>query len=1575
MNTGKLFPLFMAALFITINFTLIIPDTSEGSVLTKFSNGMTGKDITFESAGNDYTLAVRLKGGVAIRSAHLNITGLPEGSKYPLNPKLYVGADEDLVWGFNETGYGRMGHQTELYNDAVSHSFTIKSHTGGSNAGAQILLPQGAEVSSATLRLNGEITDFGTKTIIENNKDRVSDMDIGDIDNDGDMDIVISVLGDYDVIWYENVDGKGTNWNPTTVDGNLRWATDVCLADVTGEGNLDIIASTYWDNILAWYNNTDGSGTFSTRKTIDNTANFRFTGIAAGDLNNDSAVDIVCTLGYTNGRVVWYNNTAGNGTNWARKNIDGTETYAEDVCIVDLDDDGDNDTVIVNYNRNDVKWYENQGNASSWSAEKLLSNNGLTNGVSVVCADIDEDNNIDVVGLGNSLRWFEAPDDPSNSWTGHTITSPGANSYLGEVVVADLGIYGSPPDGHLDIAMVTAYSNDVRWYENNPSNPGSSFTGHTIRGDHNYARCLRAVDLGGDFSYPDLIVSAYTSTTDDVVWYELNKTFPKNVRVDVGNDGDTEYNAGASWLNTTKTTGNFAVELNQLLDAGPASTVVYGHKIVTVPFKVSTDTAGEITVDNIDIKYEYTAKADRINSGSTLADVLQKYVGPIGSGGDYVTILLKFSVESAGKLRISDLYVEYNDYPSTKGPIPSNASLEEDTKSDKLVDLSLYFQDDYLASNELTYNIISYTNNSIVNAYITDSHFIGIDSESGSTNDNWYGSTELSVQAVDEDGLMVVSNIFRINITPVNDEPLKGPDDLPPITLKEGSVSNSLFLVGSSQYFVDLELDDLYFEAELDPENVYDNESLVLHLDENTWELIVEGLGDWYGKNVPLRVYCDDDPDVDKTIYKDTYVSVSNVNDDAPYWKPLPTKTIKEGTKVHQNLLYLPDYVEDIDDTLDKLSFKIIETSNSTAARVELDTQAYVDVTLLDDDFFGEISVSLRATDSGGNHGDGIFTIIVEPVNDPPDILLITPEQDVTVLTDSVVLKWQGSDVDNPTDDITYTLQFDQVNAETVVSEAQDIKDTSFRVEGLENGYTYFWRVVGYDGIDEGSSDIFSFFVQYGEVPQTTLGKPLDKSILNSTSVTLDWSYSYSGTEDFTPTYDLYFQKAGNGNNTNNGDGSDLTASLENIFATSLTSTEYTIDNLTDGATYYWTVIPQFSGGEGVCTSGVWSFSIDLSCKCYGFTMELVGKSEIKVEQGKQIGVQIKLTNLGANNDIFTIQASSTLHSSLVSIPDLDDNDQITLIPGETKIIDITIDATNAPVTQTEIDIDAVSLGDGSSQSLTIDLTIEKSKGDGESSETERFGINNTALLAIIIVIIIVIILAVLFVLKRRKKEEDEDKDIEPVEEVAPGEFAKRAPEVYDAELVSGPMTISDVVKGQTFDAGAPLPPPDMPVSGIPEEPRSLPAPEPEDKRVRKKKKVKKIGEVPTEEDQFMVAPGEVQKEEPLDVPEGKAGPEVMLPTFDKDEEEELKIPREEEEEAEAAPDIDLTFKHPGKVKKARTRTPSIFEEEEFAAAPPPEEEPLEVPEEELEDTFEAPRKRKEKKGKVRGPKVKLPGE
>ena len=213
--------------------------------------------------------------------------------------------------------------------------------------------PNNDKIGSVIILENDGQQHF-TRHVVAEHIARVTDVQAGDFDGDGKLDLVVAEFG-YDqgeIRWMRNLG----NWQfESHTLLSLSGTINVCVADMTGNRHQDIVAvvSQQWEEIYLFQN--DGHGNFTNKKLFGSTnEDFGSSGISLCDLNRDGRPDIL----YSNGDGFDYAEPGSrpwHGVQWLENMGQGLFRYhrigdlpgAYSPIGIDLDGDGAMDVVAV----------------------------------------------------------------------------------------------------------------------------------------------------------------------------------------------------------------------------------------------------------------------------------------------------------------------------------------------------------------------------------------------------------------------------------------------------------------------------------------------------------------------------------------------------------------------------------------------------------------------------------------------------------------------------------------------------------------------------------------------------------------------------------------------------------------------------------------------------------------------------------------------------------------------------------------------------------------------------------------------------------------------------------------------------------------------------------------------------------------------------------------------------------------------------------------------------------------------------------------------------------------------------
>ncbi len=293
---------------------------------------------------------------------------------------------------------------------------------------------------------------------------------VGDLDGDGKPDLVVVNSGDGTVGIYRNLSTNGTlasaSFAPPmmlTVTGGANSVGRAVLADLAGDGRLDILVGGYNTSHISIFQNFSSPGTLNTNSfgpEVDIPAGNTPSAIAVADLDGDGQPDLV-TANQQDNDVSVLKNIGSGGTinsNWFAAPVNfATGPAPWVVFVADLDGDGKPDVVTANQSdpNHKVSLLHNLGTGAITTnlfapAVDLV---GADTAETMTVGDIDGDGKLDlVVGsyTGNTIAIYQntsVPGKPGylNSFAAPVVFNPGARVHT--VALGDLDGDGKPGSG------------------------------------------------------------------------------------------------------------------------------------------------------------------------------------------------------------------------------------------------------------------------------------------------------------------------------------------------------------------------------------------------------------------------------------------------------------------------------------------------------------------------------------------------------------------------------------------------------------------------------------------------------------------------------------------------------------------------------------------------------------------------------------------------------------------------------------------------------------------------------------------------------------------------------------------------------------------------------------------------------------------------------------------------------------------------------------------------------------------------------------------------------------------------
>lgn len=331
---------------------------------------------------------------------------------------------------------------------------------------------------------------------------------VGDLNADGLADVAIVSLADNRVGWSRhNPEAPSLFSGSTFVDFSAGGPLDVAVGDVNGDGDTDIVVASTFGNAVFRYESTGADSPSFVRSTIASGISGA-SSVAVVDLDQDGATDVIST-GRITGAVTWHRNLGGVNPQFESIMLDDALDGAFDAAAADLDDDGDLDVVAAGRTGGEVVWYEAQSAHSAFVRHTILAGGG--GATAIALDDVTGDGSIDIVVAERDAGRVTLLRSDGAATPSFTVQTIAAVSTPTTVDLFDLD-----GDDALDVVAGSLQNDGVTAHISDGA-PIPAFTPIVVRPALNGVTRVVVADIDADAD-ADVVMSV--SNTSSVVWQQ-----------------------------------------------------------------------------------------------------------------------------------------------------------------------------------------------------------------------------------------------------------------------------------------------------------------------------------------------------------------------------------------------------------------------------------------------------------------------------------------------------------------------------------------------------------------------------------------------------------------------------------------------------------------------------------------------------------------------------------------------------------------------------------------------------------------------------------------------------------------------------------------------------------------------------------------------------------------------------------------------------------------------------------------------------------------------------------------------
>ena len=320
---------------------------------------------------------------------------------------LVIAATPAIAWYENLNGQGTFSRH--VIDEGMGQSFSIALGRVD-NSGSTDVVVSYFDMDQVGWYSNLGGGNFGPFLEIASGLNSARGVTIAPIDADTDNDLVLGVSNGSGLYWVENIGNTG-NFGPLIpIDATISQARTQAVGDVDGDGDLDIVTNSLGSAYISWYENTDGDGSFGPQQVVDDVGLYE-NSVNIVDIDGDGDNDL---LSQKFDLVIWRENLNGNGVFGPINLISSEAINISDVKYGDFDNDGDMDVISVSTDDDKVAWYENLDGMGNFGPQQIIDLT-LKAPRTVYVADLDGDGDLDIISAAlepvangsRELVWYE----------------------------------------------------------------------------------------------------------------------------------------------------------------------------------------------------------------------------------------------------------------------------------------------------------------------------------------------------------------------------------------------------------------------------------------------------------------------------------------------------------------------------------------------------------------------------------------------------------------------------------------------------------------------------------------------------------------------------------------------------------------------------------------------------------------------------------------------------------------------------------------------------------------------------------------------------------------------------------------------------------------------------------------------------------------------------------------------------------------------------------------------------------------------------------------------------------------